>query len=73
MSSCFMHQCLVMGGNNNGCPPNMRAFEKIEDGFGRLVIQTAGRLICKNYFGIADDGSGHGDPLLLAAGQTGGE
>ena len=65
MPSCFAHQCLVMGGNNNGCPPDMHGSEKIENRFGRLVIQTPGGFIRKNYFGVADNRPGHGNPLLL--------
>ena len=67
------HQGFVMGRNNNRCTSDMNALEKIKNHLGGLIIQASGGFISKNYFWIADDGSGHGDPLLFAAGQTGWE
>ena len=43
-------------------------FQRIHDHFALARMQTSGRLISEDQFGMPDDGAGDGDELLLAAG-----
>ena len=45
--------------------------DQLQDGMGRLRIQGAGGLVAEQDLRVRRQGSGDGDPLLLAAGQLG--
>ncbi len=47
--------------------------QQLEDGLAGDVVQRAGGLVAQQQLGVLGQGPGDGHPLLLAAGQLGGE
>ena len=61
----------VMGYEENRLPIGMKLLKDVEDHRFVLGVQVAGWLIGQDQFRLIDQGSGDGDPLLLAAGELG--
>ena len=60
---------LLVGDQDDRLPFRVELIEQGQDVLAGLAVEVAGRLIGQQDAGIADQGAGDGDPLLLAAGE----
>ncbi len=65
---CFFH---VVGGQQDGAAGPLEIQDEIPELSPRLGIESGGRLVEEQELGVADEGGGHGEALLLAAGEPG--
>ena len=62
-----------MGDDNHGdAQALVDVLDQAEDGAGGSGVQGGGRLVAQQDLGVAGQGTGDGDALLLAAGELGG-
>ena len=64
-----VHQVFVMGGDQNGGAVAVKFLEQVQEPQRNGIVDVAGGLVGKQDFRLADDRTGDGDPLLVAAGQ----
>src|SRR4030042_1889966 len=63
-------QFRIVSRQDDGGSILVKSIEKVEYDFGGSGIQISCRFISQDDFRVADNGSGYGDPLLLASGKT---
>ena len=61
-----------MRDHDDGSAISVQFFEQAEDAITGLAIECTGRLVGKDEIRLIDNGSGYGDPLLLASRQLAG-
>ena len=59
----------VVGGEQDGAPVRLEAFDQLPELPAGLRIEAGGRLIQEEQLGVADQRAGQGQALLLAAGK----
>ena len=59
----------VVRGENDGAAAPLEVVDQVPQMAARLGIEAGGGLVEKEQLGIADQGAGHGQALLLAAGE----
>src|ERR1700722_2903559 len=63
---CFIH---IVRGEDDGATGLLEAVDQVPQGAARLWIETGSRLVEKQQLRIAYQRAGHGEPLLLTAGE----
>ena len=58
-----------VGDHQNGLPGAVQLPEQLQQGVGGPGVQCAGGLVRQDQLGVCDEGTGHGRPLLLTAGD----
>ena len=63
---------VVVGDDHDGRAGLVELVDQGQDGLPGSLVEVAGRLVGQHDGGLADQGSGDGDPLALPAGELGG-